>query len=99
MYWSQFSPDCCSVLGLLNDSAGGRLNEQGGAYAMEMKPFPVVRVHRTLRGQELIFHCAMIECETAEEAVAAYKPEPGDRVEFAGWDVPRKLEQLATADL
>jgi hypothetical protein len=42
-----------------------------------------------MRGQELIFHCAMIECETAEEAVAAYKPEPGDRVEFAGWDVPR----------
>jgi hypothetical protein len=38
----------------------------------------------------------MIECETAEEAVAAYKPEPGDRVEFAGWDVPRKLEQFAT---
>ena len=46
------------------------MNEQGGAYAMEMKPFPVVRVHRAMRGQELIFHCAMIECETAEEAVA-----------------------------
>jgi hypothetical protein len=65
---------------------------------MEMKPFPVVRVYRTFRGQDLIFHCAMIECETAEEAVAAYKPEPGDRVEFAGWDVPRKLEQFATVD-
>jgi hypothetical protein len=65
---------------------------------MEMKPFPVVRVYRTCRGQDLIFHCAMIECETAEEAVAAYKPEPDDRVEFAGWDVPRKLEQFATVD-
>jgi hypothetical protein len=63
---------------------------------MEMKPFPVVRVYRTLRGQELIFHCAMIECETADEAVAAYKPEPGDRVEFAWWDVPCKLEDVSS---
>jgi hypothetical protein len=61
---------------------------------MEMKPFPVVRVHRSFCDQELIFHCAMIECETAAEAVAAYKPEPGDRVEFAGWDVPHKLEEV-----
>jgi hypothetical protein len=70
------------------------LSERGGAYAMEIKPFPVVRVYRTSRGQELIFHCAMIDCETADEAIAAYRPEPGDRVEFAWWDVPCKLEEL-----
>jgi Alcohol dehydrogenase GroES-like domain len=36
----------------------------------------------------------MIDCETADEAIAAYRPEPGDRVEFAWWDVPCKLEEL-----
>lgn len=62
---------------------------------MEMKPFPVVRVYRTFRDQEIVFHCAMIECKTAEQAVAAFKPEPGDRVEFAWWDVPCNPEEIA----
>lgn len=56
------------------------------------KPFPVIRVRRPFLDHEVIFHCAMIECATAEEAVEAYKPELGDRVEFAWWDTPRMPE-------
>jgi hypothetical protein len=56
------------------------------------KPFPVIRVYRPLLDQEVVFHCAMIECDTADEALAAYRPEQGDRVEFAWWDTPRVPE-------
>jgi hypothetical protein len=55
-------------------------------------PFPVIRVYRPCLDQEVVFHCAMIECATADEALAAYKSEPGDRVEFAWWDTPRMPE-------
>jgi hypothetical protein len=59
-----------------------------------MSYFPVIRVYRPFLDSEVIFHCAMIACKTAEEAVAAYRPEPGDKVEFAWWDVPHHPEEF-----
>ena len=59
-----------------------------------MSYFPVIRIYRPFLDSEVIFHCAMIDCETAEEAVAAYRPEPGDRVEFAWWDLPNRPEEF-----
>ncbi|MGA8612761.1 MAG: hypothetical protein WB760_13905 [Xanthobacteraceae bacterium] len=56
------------------------------------EPFPVIRVYRPFLDREVVFHCAMIECATADQAPAAYKPESGDRVEFAWWDTPRMPE-------
>jgi hypothetical protein len=59
-----------------------------------MKAFPVIRVRRPFRdGDEIMLHFAMIGCSTAEEAVMAYKPELGDKVEFAWWDAPRPPER------
>ena len=56
--------------------------------------FPVIRVYRPFPDYEVVFHCSMMDCATADEALAAYKPQPGDRVEFAWWDVPRPPEML-----
>ena len=59
-----------------------------------MEMFPVIRVYRPFLDREIMFHCSMIESATAEEAVSAYRAEPGDRVEFAWWDAPNKPEPL-----
>jgi len=59
-----------------------------------MSYFPVIRVYRPFLDGEVVFHCAMIECTTAADALAAYRPEPGDRVEFAWWDVPSRPEEF-----
>jgi hypothetical protein len=53
-----------------------------------MEEFPVILVRRMCRDEEITLLSAMMGCRTAEEALAAYKPEPGDKVEFAWWDMP-----------
>jgi len=50
--------------------------------------FPVIRVYRQNLDQEIMVHCAMLDCATPEAALAAYRPQPGDKkVEFAWWGV------------
>jgi hypothetical protein len=49
---------------------------------------PVIRVRRKSLGETVQFHCTMIGCLDEASAIAAFKPEPGDKVEFAWWAAP-----------
>ena len=52
--------------------------------------YPVVRITRPfMDGEPIVFHAAMIFCKDEASAIASFPTEPGDRVEFAWWDVPR----------
>lgn len=51
--------------------------------------FPVVRIERPFMGETIVLHAAMMDCPDAESAVAQFPKEPGDRVIFAWWDIPR----------
>jgi hypothetical protein len=54
----------------------------------EMVMFPVVRITRPfMGGAPVVFHAAMIYCSDEASAIAAFPKEPGDKVEFAWWDV------------
>lgn len=51
--------------------------------------FPVVRItHPFMGGAPIVFHAAILCCKDEASAVAAFPKEPGDKVEFAWWDVP-----------
>jgi len=51
--------------------------------------YPVVRIIRPFLDREpLQLHYVMIDCVDEASAVAAIKPEPGDKVEFAWWMTP-----------
>jgi hypothetical protein len=49
---------------------------------------PVIRVTRKFLDGTVRFHCTMLGCADETSAIAAFKREPGDKVEFAWWAAP-----------
>lgn len=51
-------------------------------------PQPVILVTRKFLDGTVKFLCTMIGCADETSAVAAFKAEPGDKVQFAWWAEP-----------
>jgi hypothetical protein len=49
---------------------------------------PVILVTRKFLDRTVQFLCAMVGCPDEASAIAAFKREPDDKVEFAWWAAP-----------